>query len=74
MTGSEPNVNYTVKELLAHIDGKLDAYMASQAQELMRLSSRIASVETAQKTLRVWGLVALFAGGAGGTVLANLIH
>ena len=34
---------------------------------------RIDRLETNQKVLRVWGLVALFAGGAGGTVISNLL-
>lgn len=73
---------------ISELSGKIDGYHAEVKAELMAAATarqkiedemteekkRTTKLEVEQKVLRVWGLVALFAGSAGGVAVANLLH
>jgi hypothetical protein len=59
----------TVKEELS----ELKQENATQAKELRVERARVDTLQVEQKVLRVWGLVALLAGSAGGAYFANLV-
>lgn len=59
---------------------KIDKYHAEIKSEVVGVRGevkaereRVDRLESNQQTFRVWGLVALFAGGAGGSILSNIL-
>jgi hypothetical protein len=69
----EPTINTPVSKMLGDLSVKLDDQHKEVMDELKVQDGRITTLEVQYKTIRVWGLVALFAGGSGGSFLFNAL-
>jgi hypothetical protein len=68
----EPAIIIPVAGLISDLSDKMDTHHDEVMAELKAQDTRITALEVQYKSMRVWGLVALFAGGAGGSLLTSL--
>lgn len=81
-------ITYTVKEILARLEGKIDAYHGEMAARVGSVESEQASlrayveaeraslrsyVETESRNTRFLAVIFFLLGGAGGTLISRLI-